>query len=75
MNILNKIITNNSEVESIKVKVIKEPLNHINKEISQSKTLLEYFFKKLNENINSSYGKTNNVKNNFNFSSVLQVYI
>lgn len=62
MNILNKIITNNSEGETIKVKVIKEPLNLINKEISQSKSLLESFFKNLNENFTTNSGKINHVK-------------
>jgi hypothetical protein len=61
MNILNKIITNNSEGETIRIKVIKEPLNLINKEISQSKNLLESFFKKLNDNITTN-SKINHVK-------------
>lgn len=61
MNILNKIITNNSEVDTIKIKVIKEPLNLINKEITQSKSLLENFFKKLNESINNGTEKINQV--------------
>ena len=62
MNILNKIIINNSDGEAIKIKIIKEPLNLINKEISRSKTLIESFFKKLNDNINDNSGKSNNVK-------------
>lgn len=68
MNILNKIITSNSEGETIKIKIIKEPLNLINKEIMQSKILLESFFTKLNENINSNRGKINHVKLISNFS-------
>ena len=62
MNILNRIITNNSEGELIKIKIIKEPINLINKDISHSKNLLENFFKKLNDNINSNnLGKSNYV--------------
>jgi len=58
MNILYKILANYSEEDSIKVKIVKEPINLINKDISQSKVLLESFFKKLNGNIN------NNISNN-----------
>jgi len=63
MNILNKLIINNSEDEIINVKLLKEPLNLINKDISNSKTLLENFFKRLNESssTNNLSNKNNNV--------------
>lgn len=60
MNSLNKIIGNNSDTETIKLRLIKEPINMINKDISQSKHLLENFFKKLNDDINK-YSNTNNL--------------
>lgn len=60
MNNLNKVISNNSDSELIKIKLIKEPISSINKEISQSKQLLEKFFKKLNDDITSFSGYNKN---------------
>lgn len=64
---------NNSEGDSIKLKMIKEPINSINKEITHSKNLIENFFKKLNESIDDNTGKVNYVKKIFKFSKVLQI--
>ena len=65
MNTVNKIIQNYSEHELINIKLLNEPINLVNKDISQTKFLIEKYFKILNENINNislPQGKSTNVK-------------
>lgn len=65
MNTVNKIIQNYSEHDSINIKLLNDPINLVNKDISQSKFLIEKYFKILNENINNislPQGKSTNVK-------------
>ena len=50
MNELNKIVGNESNENYINILKIKEPFDSLNKELINSKSLLENFFVKLNEN-------------------------
>ena len=59
MNILNKNFANESKGDMIKLDKIKEPIDLINKELLNSKSLLENFYIKFSENIR-------NIKNSVN---------
>lgn len=50
VNELNKVVGNESNEHYINILKIKEPFDSLNKELINSKSLLENFFVKLNEN-------------------------
>ena len=62
MNKINNVIQNESKDNYIKTVNLKEPMDLLNKELIESKSLLENFFIKFNENKNYPSNNSQNVR-------------
>ena len=65
MNKLNNVILNESKENYINTVKLKEPMDILNKELIDSKSLLENFFIKFNENKSSSSNNSNEIDSKF----------